>query len=103
MKPKLYRVEYKLSRNHTIADAKRGILEIQAVCMPKHFFEDRFDSITTAPYMGKDSIEPFLAFEDKHTILHANIKLWAIFNLESNSKPFYQSVLETSKTWASRI
>ena len=38
----------------------------------KAFFEDlAFDSVTVAPYMGKDSVEPFLAFKDKHTILLA--------------------------------
>ena len=38
----------------------------------KAFFEDlNFDSITVAPYMGKDSVEPFLAFENKHTIMLA--------------------------------
>ena len=38
----------------------------------KAFFEDlAFDSVTVAPYMGKDSVEPFLAFKDKHTIMLA--------------------------------
>jgi len=87
----------------TIADAKRGDIGNTSSMYAKAFFEDLgFDSITTAPYMGKDSIEPFLAFEDKHTILLAltsNPGAFDFQTLESNSKPFYQSVLETSKTW----
>lgn len=87
----------------TIADAKRGDIGNTSSMYAKAFFEDLgFDSITTAPYMGKDSIEPFLAFEDKHTILLAltsNSGAFDFQTLESNSKPFYQSVLETSKTW----
>ena len=56
----------------TIADAKRGDIGNTSSMYAKAFFEDLgFDSITTAPYMGKDSIEPFLAFENKHTILFA--------------------------------
>ena len=65
-----------LNKNHpdifTIADAKRGDIGNTSRMYAKAFFEDLgFDSITTAPYMGKDSIEPFLEFEDKHTILLA--------------------------------
>ncbi len=54
----------------TIADAKRGDIGNTSAMYAKAFFEDlAFDSITVAPYMGKDSVEPFLAFKDKHTIL----------------------------------
>ena len=87
----------------TIADAKRGDIGNTSSMYAKAFFEDLgFDSITTAPYMGKDSIEPFLTFEDKHTILLAltsNSGAFDFQTLESASKPLYQSVLETSKTW----
>jgi orotidine-5'-phosphate decarboxylase len=69
----------------------------------KAFFEDlKFDSVTVAPYMGKDSVEPFLAFENKHTIMLALTSNEGAFDfqtLETNSKPLYQHVLETSKTW----
>lgn len=87
----------------TIADAKRGDIGNTSSMYAKAFFDDLgFDSITTAPYMGKDSIEPFLAFENKHTILLAltsNSGAFDFQTLESDSKPLYQSVLETSKTW----
>ena len=56
----------------TIADAKRGDIGNTSSRYAKAFFEDLgFDSITVAPYMGKDSVEPFLAFKNKHTILLA--------------------------------
>ena len=54
----------------TIADAKRGDIGNTSTRYAKAFLEDlNFDSITVAPYMGSDSVEPFLAFEDKFTIL----------------------------------
>lgn len=54
----------------TIADAKRGDIGNTSTRYAKAFFEDlAFDSLTIAPYMGKDSVEPFLSFKDKHTIL----------------------------------
>ena len=69
----------------------------------KAFFEDlNFDSVTVAPYMGKDSVEPFLAFDNKHTIMLALTSNEGAFDfqtLETNGKELYQQVLETSKTW----
>src|SRR5690606_20128677 len=56
----------------TIADAKRGDIGNTATRYAQAFFKAMdFDSITVAPYMGRDSVEPFLAFEDRHTILLA--------------------------------
>src|SRR5690606_34934615 len=56
----------------TIADAKRGDIGNTSRMYAKAFFEDlQFDSVTVAPYMGKDSVEPFLEFRDKFTILLA--------------------------------
>lgn len=65
-----------LHENHpeifTIADAKRGDIGNTSTRYAKAFFEQmNFDAITVAPYMGRDSIEPFLAFENKFTILLA--------------------------------
>ena len=69
----------------------------------KAFFEDlAFDSVTVAPYMGKDSIEPFLEFTEKHTIMLAltsNTGAFDFQTLTANGQPLYQSVLETSKEW----
>ena len=70
----------------------------------KAFFEDlAFDSVTVAPYMGKDSVEPFLAFEDKHTILLALTSNQGAFDFQTKiveDQELYKQVLETSKDWA---
>jgi len=88
----------------TIADAKRGDIGNTSTMYAKAFFEDlAFDSVTVAPYMGKDSVEPFLAFEDKHTILLALTSNKGAFDFQvkiSEGKEIYKSVLETSKHWA---
>lgn len=56
----------------TIADAKRGDIGNTSTRYAKAFFEQlNFDAITVSPYMGRDSIEPFLEFKDKFTILLA--------------------------------
>jgi len=87
----------------TIADAKRGDIGNTSSMYAKAFFEDlNFDSITVAPYMGKDSVEPFLAFENKHTILLALTSNAGAFDFQTlmvNGAPLYQQVLETSKSW----
>lgn len=87
----------------TIADAKRGDIGNTSSMYAKAFFEDlSFDSVTVAPYMGKDSVEPFLAFENKHTILLALTSNEGAFDfqtLTTNGKELYKQVLETSKTW----
>lgn len=96
-----------LNTNHpeifTIADAKRGDIGNTSKMYAKAFFEDMgFDSITVAPYMGKDSVEPFLSFEDKHTILLALTSNEGAFDFqtkEMKGKELYKLVIETSKSW----
>lgn len=96
-----------LNQNHpeifTIADAKRGDIGNTSTMYAKAFFEDlAFDSVTVAPYMGKDSVEPFLAFENKHTILLALTSNQGAFDFQTkiiDDKELYKQVLETSKTW----
>ena len=87
----------------TIADAKRGDIGNTSTMYAKAFLEDlNFDSVTVAPYMGKDSVEPFLAFENKHTIMLALTSNEGAFDfqtLEVNGKELYKVVLETSKNW----
>jgi orotidine-5'-phosphate decarboxylase len=87
----------------TIADAKRGDIGNTSTMYAKAFFEDlNFDSVTVAPYMGKDSVEPFLAFENKHTIMLALTSNEGAFDfqtLETNGQELYKTVLETSKNW----
>jgi orotidine-5'-phosphate decarboxylase len=87
----------------TIADAKRGDIGNTSSMYAKAFFEDLgFDSVTVAPYMGKDSVEPFLAFKDKHTILLALTSNQGAFDFQTqkiDTKELYKTVLETSKSW----
>jgi orotidine-5'-phosphate decarboxylase len=87
----------------TIADAKRGDIGNTSSMYAKAFFEDlKFDSVTVAPYMGKDSVEPFLAFENKHTIMLALTSNEGAFDFQTlnvDGKELYKQVLETSKTW----
>lgn len=87
----------------TIADAKRGDIGNTSTMYAKAFFEDlNFDSITVAPYMGKDSIEPFLEFEDKHTILlglTSNPGSEDFQFLKTDSDFLFEKVLKTSQTW----
>lgn len=88
---------------YTIADAKRGDIGNTSTMYAKAFFEDLgFDSVTVAPYMGKDSVEPFLAFKDKHTILLALTSNAGAFDFQTkiiNGVELYKQVLKTSKSW----
>ncbi len=96
-----------LNQNHpevfTIADAKRGDIGNTSTRYAKAYFETLgFDSITVAPYMGKDSVEPFLAFKDKYTILLAltsNPGSADFQRISSDGTALFEKVLATSKTW----
>ena len=96
-----------LNENHpeifTIADAKRGDIGNTSTMYAKAFFEDlAFDSVTVAPYMGKDSVEPFLAFKNKHTIMLALTSNQGAFDFQTlsvNNQELYKKVLEVSKTY----
>jgi orotidine-5'-phosphate decarboxylase len=96
-----------INENHpdifTIADAKRGDIGNTSSRYAKAFLEDLgFDSVTVAPYMGKDSVEPFLAVENKHTILLALTSNEGASDFQVKTvdgKPLYEHVIQTSKTW----
>jgi orotidine-5'-phosphate decarboxylase len=87
----------------TIADAKRGDIGNTSLMYAKAFFKDlNFDSVTVAPYMGRDSIEPFLSFNDKHTILlglTSNQGSEDFQFLKSEDDFLFESVLKKSQTW----
>ena len=90
----------------TIADAKRGDIGNTSSLYAKAFFETyTFDSVTVAPYMGKDSVSPFLAFEEKWVILLAltsNEGAYDFQTLKVNDKQqLFQKVLEKSQEWGS--
>lgn len=96
-------VEYIGKDHFTIADAKRGDIGNTSTMYAKAFFEDlNFDSVTVAPYMGKDSVEPFLAFENKHAIMLALTSNEGAFDFQTKNvegKELYKVVIETSKSW----
>ncbi|MGY5354784.1 orotidine-5'-phosphate decarboxylase [Wenyingzhuangia sp. IMCC45467] len=88
----------------TIADAKRGDIGNTSTMYAKAFFEDlNFDSVTVAPYMGSDSVEPFLAFKDKFTIVLALTSNKGGLDFQgkdlTNNEPLYKEVIKTSLTW----
>ncbi|TCD26228.1 orotidine-5'-phosphate decarboxylase [Pedobacter psychrodurus] len=92
----------------SIADAKRGDIGNTSAMYAETFFnaassEMSFDSVTVAPYMGSDSVTPFLTFKDKWVILlaltsnagHADFQLQEI-----GEDKLFEKVLKTSQTWA---
>ena len=92
----------------TIADAKRGDIGNTSTQYAKAVFDSEaglnFDSVTIAPYMGKDSIEPFLAFEGKWAILLALTSNKGAFDFQfienkENGKRLFEEVLEISKNY----
>lgn len=87
-----------------IADAKRGDIGNTSALYARSFFEEMdVDSVTVAPYMGQDSVTPFLGFEDKWVILLAltSNKGAQDFQYISDSKgrPLFRNVLEHSLEW----
>jgi len=87
----------------TIADAKRGDIGNTSAMYAKTFFENlNFDSVTVTPYMGKDSVEPFLSFEGKHTILLALTSNEGASDFQTKKIKgieVYKTVLKTSRSW----
>lgn len=87
----------------TIADAKRGDIGNTSAMYAKAFLQDlNFDSVTVAPYMGKDSVEPFLAVKNRFTILLALTSNEGAFDFQtrdSDGEELYKAVLKASKTW----
>lgn len=96
-----------INANHpeifTIADAKRGDIGNTSKMYAKAFLEEmNFDSITVAPYMGKDSVEPFLSFENKHTILLALTSNAGAFDFQTkkiDGEELYKKVLQTASSY----
>ena len=96
-----------LNENHptifTIADAKRGDIGNTSRMYAKAFYEDlNFDSVTIAPYMGKDSVEPFLEFENKFAILLALTSNAGAFDFQTkhlDQTELYKEVLRTSQNY----
>lgn len=87
----------------TIADAKRGDIGNTSTQYAKAFFEAmNFDSITVAPYMGKDSVKPFLDFKNKWTIvlgLTSNEGAYDFQYLESDGLTLFKNVITKVSSW----
>lgn len=87
----------------TIADAKRGDIGNTSTQYANTFFKTfDFDSVTIAPYMGKDSVAPFLEFEGKWGIvlgITSNEGSNDFQQLIANGKPLYEQVLTTVSSW----
>jgi orotidine-5'-phosphate decarboxylase len=91
----------------TIADAKRGDIGNTSSLYARGFFDKAssgfdFDSVTVAPYMGRDSVQPFLEFKNKWVILLAltsNPGSSDFQFLQSGSDHIYEKVLQISNTW----
>ena len=89
-----------------IADAKRGDIGNTSAMYARSFFEELdIDSVTVAPYMGEDSVSPFLTYEGKWVILLAltSNKGSHDFQLtqDANGERLFEKVLRTSQQWAS--
>lgn len=102
-----------------IADAKRGDIGNTSAQYAKAFFETlNFDAVTVAPYMGEDSVKPFLEHKDKWTILlgltsNSGAKDFELQQLikdvdvfvedmhitRHNTSFLYERVLQTSSQW----
>lgn len=92
----------------TIADAKRGDIGNTSSMYAEAFFNEEssamsFDSITVAPYMGKDSVAPFLEHPNKWVILLAltsNTGSQDFQAKQSEDQKLYEQVITTSQQWA---
>ncbi len=111
-------VNYIPSTHLKIADAKRGDIGNTSSQYAKAFFETlQFDAITVAPYMGEDSIRPFLEYEDKWTIVlgltsnkgAADFEMKQLIREDTNhgnghlrSEYLYEHVLKTVSQWGTK-
>jgi orotidine-5'-phosphate decarboxylase len=98
-------VDYIPKECFTIADAKRGDIGNTSSLYARAFFKQMdFDAITVAPYMGEDSVRPFLEFDDKWVILliHTSNKGAEDFQLVETrgGKYLFEEVISTSQLWA---
>ena len=97
-------VEYIPENIFTIADAKRGDIGNTSSYYAKTFFEYMdFDSVTVAPYMGVDSVKPFLEFEDKWVILLALTSNKGALDFQmtkdENGERLFEKVIKKSSEW----
>ena len=86
-----------------IADAKRGDIGNTSAMYARTFFGNMdFDAVTIAPYMGEDSVAPFLTYENKWAIvlaLTSNKGASDFQYIEEDGEKLFEKVLKTSKKW----
>lgn len=88
-----------------IADAKRGDIGNTARMYAETFFSRlNFDAVTLSPFMGKDSIEPFLEYKDKWTILlgltsNSGATDFQMLETTKNNRYLFEEVVETASKW----
>jgi orotidine-5'-phosphate decarboxylase len=96
-------INYIPKTHFTIADAKRGDIGNTSAQYAKAFFETlNFDAITVAPYMGEDSIRPFLNYKDKWTIvlgLTSNSGAADFEMIRSENTYLFEEVLQKTSSW----
>ncbi|WP_027418922.1 orotidine-5'-phosphate decarboxylase [Crocinitomix catalasitica] len=97
-------VDYIPDNIFTIADAKRGDIGNTSKKYAETFFEYlNFDAVTVAPYMGVDSVTPFLEYEDKWVILLGLTSnkgaLDFQFSTDLNGEKLYEKVIKKSMEW----
>jgi orotidine-5'-phosphate decarboxylase len=91
-----------------IADAKRGDIGNTCHHYAKAFFDQmNFDAITVAPYMGEDSVSPFLSYNLKWTIILGSTSNPGFFDfqdlmLETEEEKLYENVIKKSTTWGTK-
>lgn len=88
-----------------IADAKRGDIGNTAKLYARSFFEhSNVDAITVAPYMGEDSVTPFLGHPDKWVVLLALTSNKGSHDFQfvedANGTPLFETVMRKAQTWA---
>lgn len=97
-------ITYIGEEHFTIADAKRGDIGNTSRLYAQTFFETySFDSVTVAPYMGADSVQPFLDFPNKWVILLALTSNEGSsdfqFGLQDQTMPLYEKVMRKAMSW----
>lgn len=89
-----------------IADAKRGDIGNTSALYAQTFFSTYdFDAVTIAPYMGADTVAPFLEYKDRWSIILALTSNKSAYDFQyiqdKNDKPLFENVLETARKWGS--
>ena len=96
-------IKSKYPEQFIIADAKRGDIGNTSKMYAKTFFETmNFDAVTVAPYMGEDSVTPFLGYNEKWVILLGLTSNKGADDFQfMGTPPLYQQVIKKAQFWAS--